>query len=60
MELYFLRLLIVFIHEVCDKMSNRNNPDPNEHNRQLLAKRNEGVMANFIVHVLNAGDLRGE
>ena len=41
-------------------MSNRNNPDPNEHNRQLLAKRNEGVMENFIVHVLNARDLRGE
>ena len=38
MELDFLRLSIVFIHEVCDKMSNRNNPDPNEHNRQLLAK----------------------
>ena len=45
-------------------MSNRNNPDPNEHNRQLLAKlwmqQNEGVMENVIVHVLNAGDLRGE
>ena len=38
MELDFLILLIVFIHEFCDKMSNRNNPDPNEHNRQLLAK----------------------
>ena len=38
MEHCFLRLLIVFIHEVCDKMSNRNNRNPNEHNRQLLAK----------------------
>ena len=26
-------LLIVFIHEFCDKMSNRNIPNPNEHNR---------------------------
>ena len=39
MELDFLRLSIVFIHEVCDKMSNRNIPDPNEHNRQLLARQ---------------------
>ena len=38
MELDFLIFSIVFIHEVCDKMSNINNPDPNEHNRQLLAK----------------------
>ena len=38
MEPEFLRLLIVFIHEVCDKMSNSNIPDPNEHNRQLLAR----------------------
>ena len=38
MEHDFLRLAIVFVHEVCDKMSNRNNPDPNEHNRQFLAK----------------------
>ena len=37
MELDFLRLSIVFIHEVCDKMSNRNIHDPNENNRQLLA-----------------------
>ena len=29
---------IVFIHEVCDKMSNRNILDPNENNRQLLAR----------------------
>ena len=34
----FLRFLIVFIHEFCDKISNRNIPDPNEHNRQLLAR----------------------
>ena len=38
MELYFLILSIVFIHEVCDKMSNRNIPDPNENNRQFLAR----------------------
>ena len=37
-ELDFLILLILFIHEVCDKMSNRNIPDPNEQNRQLLAR----------------------
>ena len=64
MELDFLILLIVFIHKVCDKMSNRNIPDPNKNNQQLLARiwmqQNEGVMANVIVHVLNAGDLRGE
>ena len=34
----FLILSTIFIHEVCDKMSNRNILDPNEHNRQLLAK----------------------
>ena len=38
MELDFLILSIVFIHEVCDKMSNSNIPDPNEQNRQLLAR----------------------
>ena len=38
MELDFLRLSMVFIHEVCDKMSNRNIPDPNENNRQLFAR----------------------
>ena len=38
MELDFLRFSIVFIHEVCDKMSNRNIPDPNDHNQQLLAR----------------------
>ena len=38
MELDFLRLSIVFIHEVYDKMSNSNIPDPNEYNRQLLPK----------------------
>ena len=55
---------IVFIHEVCDKMSNSNIPNPDEENRQLLAdygmQWNEGVMGNVIVHVVNAGDLRGE
>ena len=55
---------IVFIHEVCDKMSNRNNPDPNEHNRQLLAKlydaaeqRGDGKCYCPCTH---SGDLRGE
>ena len=38
MELDFLILLIVFIHKVCDRMSNRNIPDPNEYNLQLLAR----------------------
>ena len=38
MELDFLRLSIVFIHEVCEKMSNRNIPDPNKNNWQLLAR----------------------
>ena len=37
MELDFLRLSIVFIHKVCDKISNRNIPDPNENNQKLLA-----------------------
>ena len=35
---WFLILSIVFIHEFCKKISNRNNLDPNQHNRQLLAK----------------------
>ena len=64
MELDFLRLSIVFIHEVCDKMSNRNIPDPNKTTDNCLLnygmQRNEGVMENVIVYVLNAGDLRGE
>ena len=38
MELGFLIFSIVFIHEVCDKISNRNIPDPNENNQQLLAR----------------------
>ena len=38
MELDFLRQLVIFIHEVCDKISNRNIPDPNEDNQQLLAR----------------------
>ena len=38
MELDFLRLPIVLIHEACEKISNRNIPDPNENNRQLLAR----------------------
>ena len=37
MELDFLIFLILFIHGVCDKMSNRNIPNPNEQNRQLLS-----------------------
>ena len=37
-ELDFLIQPVIFIHEVCDKMSNRNIPDPNENNRQLLAR----------------------
>ena len=37
-ELVFLRQPVIFINEVCDKMSNRNIPDPNEDNRQLLAR----------------------
>ena len=38
MELDFLRQPVIFIHEVCDKMSNRNIPDPNKDNRQLRAR----------------------
>ena len=39
MELDFLRQSVIFINEVYDKMSNRLNIlDPNEDNRQLLAK----------------------
>ena len=39
MELDFLRQPVIFINEVCDKMSNRLNiPDPNEDNRQFLAR----------------------
>ena len=65
MELDFLRQMVIFIKEVYDKISNRLNiPELNEDNRQLLARlwmqRNEGVMENVIVLVLNAWDLRGE
>ena len=64
MELDFLILSIVFIYEVCEKMSNSNNPNPNEEIDNCLLdygmQRNEGVMENVIVHVLNIGDLRGE
>ena len=38
MELDFLRQPFICIHEVCDKMSNINIPDPNKNNRQLLAR----------------------
>ena len=38
MELYFLILLIVFIHEVSNKISNSNIPDPKKHNRHFLAR----------------------
>ena len=38
MEVDFLRLSIVFIHEFCDKMSNINIPNPNEENQQLLTR----------------------
>ena len=39
MELDFLRQLVIFINKVYNKMSNRLNiPDPNEDNRQLLAR----------------------
>ena len=37
-ELDFSILSIVFINEVCDKMSNSNIPDPNEENWQLLTR----------------------
>ena len=37
-NLIFLRLSIVFIHEFCDKMSNRNIPNPNKKNWQFLAR----------------------
>ena len=43
MDLDFLRLSIVFIHEVCDKMSNNNIPDPNEQNRQFLVRLSNAV-----------------
>ena len=39
MELDFLRQPVIFINDFYDKMSNRLNiPDPNEDNRQLLAR----------------------
>ena len=38
MELDFLRQPVIFINEVCDKMSNTNIPDPNEDNRQFPAR----------------------
>ena len=39
MELYFLRQPVIFVNEFYDRMSNRLNiPDPNEDNRQLLAR----------------------
>ena len=64
MELDFLRFLIVFIHKVCDKMSNKKFLiQMNTINKCLLnygMQRNEGVMENVIVHVLNVEDLRGE
>ena len=37
MELDFLIKPVIFIHEFCEKMSNRNIPDPKEDTRQLLA-----------------------
>ena len=37
-ELDFLRLLIVFIQDFCEKISNRNIPDPNEQNWQFLSR----------------------
>ena len=36
-ELDFLIQPVIFIHEFCDKMSNRNILDPDEDNRQLMA-----------------------
>ena len=38
MELDFLILLIVLIHEFCDKISNKNILDPNANNREFLAR----------------------
>ena len=38
MELDFLIFSILFIHKGRDKMSNSNIPDPNEENRQWLAR----------------------
>ena len=38
MELDFLIQPVIFINEVCDKMSNINILDPNEDNRLLLAR----------------------
>ena len=65
MELDFFKQPVIFINEVYDKMSNRLNIlDPNKDIDNCLLdygmQRNEGVMANVIVYVLNAGDLRGE
>ena len=42
MDLDFLKL-IVFIQALCEKMSNSNIPDPDEHNRQLLARLWDGL-----------------
>ena len=42
MELDFLRL-IIFIQALYEKMSNSNIPDPNEQNRQLLARLWDGL-----------------
>ena len=64
MELEFLTFLIVFIHEFCNKMSNRKIMiQMNTIDSCLLdygMQQNEGVMENVIVHVLNARNLRGE
>ena len=65
MELDFLRQPVIFINKFYDKMSNRLNIlDPNGDTDNCLLdygmRRNEGVMENVIVRVLNAGDLRGE
>ena len=35
---WFLRQPVIFINKACDKISNRNIPNPNEDNRQLLAR----------------------
>ena len=42
MEFDFLSL-IIFIQALCEKMSNNNIPDPEEENRQLLARLWDGL-----------------
>ena len=64
MELDFLRQPVIFIHKFCDKMQIEIFRIQTKTTDNCLLgygmQRNEGVMENVIVHVLNKWDLKGE